>query len=127
MATAAYLDALPHRLMTGDGLGGFADGVGERLQVVTAGSAFFGRQPEELPSHRSREPLRVFRAEVVTVGLDGRGKRTQDRGGVTVDVREREDCRLFARGAGAGAYGAHEGRPYPSHGPAATFWTPVSP
>jgi hypothetical protein len=127
MATAAHLDALPDRLVAGDGFGGLANGVGERLKVVTAGSDFFGRQPDELPSHRSREPLGVFRTEVVAVRLDVRGKRTQDRGGVTVDVREREDCRLFARGAGAGAYGAHDGRPYPPHGPAASFSTHVSP
>src|SRR5512139_1417471 len=64
-------------------------------------------------SYRSRWPSVFASVTVIAVRLDVGGERPQNGGRVSVDVREREHGRRFARGAGAGADGAHDGRPYP--------------
>lgn len=133
MASAAYLDALSDGLLAASlasgGPGGLPHGVGQRLEIVGAGLgvALVGGQPDQFPAHGGGEPVGVLGAKVVTVRLYVRCERPQNRGGVAVDVREREDCWLLARGAGADADGAHDGRPYPPPAAAATISRSVSP
>jgi hypothetical protein len=89
--------------------GRLANGVREGLEIVRCRSRGLGElQPDDLPPERSGEPGRVARAQVVAVRLGVGGKRTEHRSGLCVDVRERCDRGLTARGAGATSKRAHE-------------------
>jgi hypothetical protein len=110
MASTAYLGALAHGFRTGTRRsGGLPYGVGECLKVVGAGFGLLVGQPEQFPAHGRGQPVGVVSAQVITVRLDVRGERAQNGGRVSVDVREREHCGRFARGAGADTDGAHVG------------------
>jgi hypothetical protein len=84
-------------------------GVGEGLQVITAGttSRRLDRKPNDFPAARCGQPLRVNGAQVVTVRFHVGGERTENGRGVGVDVREREYGGLPARGAGTASNMAH--------------------
>src|SRR5690606_14769018 len=95
------------------GAGRLAHRVGQRLQVVAARPAgAVGGQPDDLPAARGGAPLGVHRAQVVAVRLDIGRERTEHGRGVGVDIGEREDCWLSARGSRAASDNAHGDRPY---------------
>lgn len=92
----------------------FTYGVGERLQVVAAGTSArrLDREPDHLPTTRGGQALGMHGAQVVTVRFHVSGERTENGGGVGVDVREREYGGLSARGAGTASNMAHSVRLY---------------
>lgn len=108
---AADLDALTHRL-TATGRRrprGLPDGVGQRFEIIRTGRGTVRRQPHHLPAAGGGQSLGVFGAQVITVWLRVRRQRAENSGRVGVYVREREDGRLTASGAGTAADGAHGG------------------
>jgi hypothetical protein len=92
--------------------------VGQRFQVIGLRRRGLDREPDHVPAARRGQPVSVRRAQVVTVRLDVRCQRAENSGRVGVDVRERVDSRLLARGAGADADGAHDGNVSPRPVPA---------
>ena len=91
--------------------GGFANGVGECLEVVAVGEdgARVDIEADNLPAARHGQPAGVLFAQVVGVRLCVRGERADDRGRVGVDVSERRDRRPAAGGPRAAAQWAHGG------------------
>lgn len=92
------------------GPGRLTDGVGERFEIVaarTGGGRGVG-EPDDLPAARGGEPLAVFGAEVVAVGLGVGGERAEDRGRVGIDVRQCRDGGTAARGSRTATYRAHD-------------------
>ncbi len=90
--------------------GRLAHGVGERFEIVTAGTGG-GRgvgEPDDLPAARRGEPLTVLGAQVVAVGLGIGGERAEDRGRVGIDVRQCRDGGTAARGSRTATYRAHD-------------------
>lgn len=87
-----------------------AYGVRQGLQVVTArpGRGRAVREPDDLPAARRGQPLAVFRAQVIAVGLGIRGERAEDRGRIGIDVRQCRDSGTAARGARTATYRAHD-------------------
>ena len=92
------------------GAGGFADGVGECFEVVAGGPGGAGvdGEPDDLPAAGGGEALGVLGAQVVAVRFRVGGERSEDRGGVRVDVRQRRDGGTTARGARTTTYRAHD-------------------
>lgn len=89
--------------------GGFPYGVGERFEIVTAGPGG-GRavgETDDLPAARGGQPLAVLSAQVIAVGLSVSRERTENRGRVGVDVRQRRNGGAAARGARTATYRAH--------------------
>jgi hypothetical protein len=78
VAASANLYSLACGLGRGAGRGGFADGVGQCLQVVGL-DWFFGRvperQPDNIPASRGRHSIGVPGTQVVAVWFDECGKR----------------------------------------------------
>jgi len=111
MPTSADLDALADRFAGAGGIGpgGLSDRVGQRFEVVGARRAAVRRQADHFPTAGGGQPLGVFGAQVITVWLGVRRQGAQNCGRVGVNVREREDGRLTASGAGTAADGAHGG------------------
>jgi len=92
------------------GTGRLAHRVGQSFEVVPGGlrGGRTVRQPDDFPAARSGQPLTVFGAQVVAVGLGIRGERAEDRGRVGIDVRQCRDSRAAARGARTATYRAHD-------------------
>lgn len=88
----------------------FADRVGKRFQVVSAGPCGSGavQEPDDLPAARRGEALGVLGAQVVAVGFGVGGEGAEDRGRVGVDVRQRRDGGTAASGARTATYRAHD-------------------
>lgn len=100
----------PRTLLPVLGPGSLAHRVGERFEIVTAGAAG-GRgvgEPDDFPATRRGEPLAVFGAEVVAVGLGIGGERAEDRGRVGIDVRQCRDGGTAARSSRTATYRAHD-------------------
>src|ERR1022692_2345660 len=106
MAPPAYLDALADRLAALTGPRRFPDRVGQRLQVVGLRRDRVHREPHELPAARGGQSFRMGGAQVVAVRLHVSGERAEHGGGVTVDVGQCVQGRLFAGRPGA-ATGHH--------------------
>lgn len=109
--------------------GRLAHGVGERLQVVTtgAGGSRGVGEPDDLPAARRGEALGVLGAQVVAVGFGVGGERTEDRGRVGVDVRQRRDGGTAASGSRTATYRAHDVGRYRTLERAATTLPQVTP
>jgi hypothetical protein len=88
---------------TTDDLLALADGVGQGEEVVVRrlGLDVLAGQAHDLPAARGGQALRVDGAQVVGVRLGEGRERADHRGLVAVDVGERRDGGLGARGAGA--------------------------
>lgn len=105
------------------------DRVGQRLQVVAAGA---GRartvgEPDDLPAARGGEALGVLGAQVVAVGFGVGRERSEYRGRVRVDVRQRRDGGTAASGARTATYRAHDVGRYRTLERAATTLHQVTP
>src|SRR5690606_11566970 len=103
----ALADGLAHAGAAGPAR--LADRVGQRLEIVGARRGAVGGQAHHLPPPGGGEPFGVFGTQVVTVRLGVRRQGAENCGRVGVNVREREDGRLTAGGAGTAADGAHGG------------------
>jgi hypothetical protein len=90
---------------------GLADRLGESLEVVAAaaprGVGGVRLVADHLPAPGSRQPRGVLVAQVVAVRLGVDGQRSDDGGAVRVDVGERRDSRVGARGARTAPDRAH--------------------
>ena len=93
------------------GPGRLADGVGERLEVVTVRlhRTRVDVESDDLPPARRGQPARVLFAEVVGVRLRVGRKRADNGGRVGVDICERRDRGPAAGGPRAAAQWAHGG------------------
>lgn len=89
---------------------GLPYGVRQGFQIVAAGAGRRRavREPHDLPAARRGQPLAVFRAQVIAVGLGIRGERAEDRGRIGIDVRQCRDSGTAARGARTATYRAHD-------------------
>jgi|SRR5580693_7218199 hypothetical protein len=79
------------------------------LEVIGAVAIRIGWQPHDIPAARRGQPGRMLLAQVIAVRLHVRGQRAEHRGGVAVDVGQRVDGRVLARGARAAT------RTHPAH------------
>ena len=108
MSAAAYLDSLAGGLRGRARRRGFADGVGQRLQIVCL-SGLVNRlaegETDHVPPTRSSHPVRMPGAQVIAMRLDERRERAEDSGRVAVDVRQRVQGHLLAGWPGALASG----------------------
>lgn len=92
----------------------FTDRVGEGLQVIASRSTTrrLDREPDDLPTTRRGQPIRVHGAQVVAVWFHVGGEWTEDGCRVGVDVREREHGGLPASSTGTASNIAHSVRLY---------------
>lgn len=107
----------------------FPYGVGERFEIVTAGTGGGGGvgEPDDFPATWRGQPLTVLGTEVVAVGLGVGGERAEDRSRVGIDVRQCRDGRAAARGARTATYRAHDVGRYRTLERAATTLPQVTP
>lgn len=80
----------------GHGAGCLADGLGERHEVVGGGRRRFKLTlvPDQVPAAGGSQPTGMPLAQIVGMGLRERGKRTDDGGGVRIDIGQRGHGRL---------------------------------
>lgn len=111
------------------GAGRFPYGVGQRFEIVTAGTGRGRavREPDDLPAAGRGQPLAVLRAQVVAVRLGVGGERAEYRRRVGIDVRQCRDGRAAARGARTATYRAHDVGRYRTLERAATTLPPATP
>lgn len=100
----------PDRLLPVLRPGRLAHRVGKRFEIVTTGAGGGRRigEPDDFPAPGRGEPLAVFGAEVVAMGLGIGGERAEDRGRVGIDVRQCRDGGTAARGSRTATYRAHD-------------------
>lgn len=112
MAAATYLRGVMATSTTcRTGTSRFAHRLGQSNKIVAARPCWLvvDSEAHNLPTTRRGEASRVRGAQVVTVRL-GVGREWTDHGrGVCVDIRERGDSWLGARGTGAASKRAHVG------------------
>lgn len=109
--------------------GRFPYGIGERLEIVTAGPGRGGAvgEPDDLPAARGGQALTVLGAQVIAMRLGVGGERAEDRSRIGIDVRQCRDGRAAACGARTATYRAHDVGRYRTLERAATTLHQVTP
>ena len=109
MPPAPEFDHTGVALLRGTRLGRLAYSIGQGQQVVVARSVCIGvgRQPQDFPTQRCAQVLRVLIAQVVAVGFGKRSKRAENGRLIGVHVGERGRRLACTGGTRASAGGTH--------------------